>query len=147
MESAASYTAVDRPIADRSRDVADLVGRIALAAIFIMAGAGKLFGHTAQTVQMMQAYGVPFAGLLVYHAGVIELVGGLALAAGYCTRIAAFALAAFTVLVTPIFHAFWAAPADQAMNQMLFFSKNLAIVGGLLHVAALGTKRFALRRD
>ena len=147
MESAATYTAVDRSIADRSSDVADLVGRIALAAIFILAGAGKLFGHTAQTVQMMQAYGVPFAGLLVYCAGVIEMVGGLALAAGYRTRIAAIALAAFTVLVTPIFHAFWAAPADQAMNQMLFFSKNLAIVGGLLHVAALGTKRFALQRD
>ena len=147
MESAAAYTAVDRSIADRSSDLADLVGRVALAAIFITAGAGKLFGPTAQTVQMMQAYGVPFAGLLVYHAGVIELVGGLALAAGYRTRIAAIALAAFTVLVTPIFHAFWAAPADQAMNQMLFFSKNLAIVGGLLHVAALGTKRFAMRRD
>ena len=147
MESAATYTAVDRSIADRSSDLADLVGRIALAAIFIMAGAGKLFGHTAQTVQMMQANGVPFAGLLVYHAGVIELVGGLALAAGYRTRIAAIALAAFTVIVTPIFHAFWAAPADQAMNQMLFFSKNLAIVGGLLHVAALGTKRFAMQRE
>ncbi len=45
----------------RWNDVADLAGRIALAAIFIMSGADKLFAHTAQTVQMMEAYRVPLA--------------------------------------------------------------------------------------
>src|SRR5258708_12297122 len=53
----------------RWNDVADLAGRIALAAIFIMSGADKLFAHTAQTVQMMEAYRVPLAALLVYPPG------------------------------------------------------------------------------
>jgi putative oxidoreductase len=146
MESTATYHAVPQPSADRWSDVADLVGRIMIAVIFIMAGADKLFGHTAQTVQMMQAYGVPLASLLVYPAGIIELFAGLALAVGYRARIAALALALFTVLVTPIFHAFWDVPADQVMNQMLFFTKNLAIIGGLLHILAHGARRFALKR-
>ena len=94
----------------------------------------------------MQAYGVPLASVLIYPAAIVELVGGLALAVGYQARIAALALAVFTVVVTPIFHAFWAAPADQAMIQMLFFTKNRAIVGGLLRVMAHGAGRFALKR-
>src|SRR5260370_4826084 len=91
----------------RWNDFADLAGRIALAAIFIMSGADKLFAHTAQTVQMMEAYRVPLAGLLVYPAGIVELAGGLALAVGFPARQAGLLVALFTAAVTPIFHAFW----------------------------------------
>jgi len=86
-------------------------------------------------------------GILIYPAGIVELAGGLALATGYRARFAALLLALFTVAVTPIFHAFWAVPADQALVQMLFFTKNLAVFGGLLHVVARGTGRFALQRE
>ena len=131
----------------RRTDVAELAGRIALAAIFIMSGADKLFVHTAQTVQMMEAYRVPLAGLLVYPAGIVELAGGLALAVGFRARQAALLVALFTAAVTPIFHAFWAVPADQAVLQMIEFMKNLAIFGGLLHVVARGIGRFALQPE
>src|SRR5258706_12840545 len=93
----------------RWNDVADLAGRIALAAIFVTSGADKLFAHTAQTVQMMAAQGVPLAALLVYVAGIVELGGGLALITGYRARYAALLLALFPIAVTPGFHAFWAA--------------------------------------
>jgi len=142
VETAAAGVAVGR-----WNDVADLAGRIALAAIFIMSGADKLFAHTAQTVQMMEAYRVPLAGLLVYPAGIVELAGGLALAVGFRARQAALLVALFTAAVTPIFHAFWAVPADQAVLQMIEFMKNLAIFGGLLHVVARGIGRFALQRE
>ena len=131
----------------RWNDIADLVGRIALASLFIMSGADKLFAHTAETVQLMQAYRVPLAGVLVYPAGVFELVSGLALALGYRARLAGLLLALYTAFVSPIFHAFWAVPADQAVLQMIMFMKNLALFGGLLHVVARGTGRFALQRQ
>ncbi len=131
----------------RWSDIADVAGRVALAAMFLMAGVDKLFAHTGQTVQMMEAYHIPFAGLAIYPAGIVELVGGIALIVGYQTRLAALVLAAFTAFVTPIFHSFWAVPADQQLVQMLFFTKNLAVFGGLLHVVALGTGRFALQRN
>ena len=95
---------------------------------------------------MMEAYRVPLAGLRIYLAGIVELAAGLALAAGYRARLAAPVLALFTVGVSPILHAFWAVPADQALVQMLFFTKNVAVFGGLLHVVARGTGRFALQR-
>jgi putative oxidoreductase len=133
--------------AARWSDIADITGRVALAAMFLMAGIDKLFAHTAQTVQMMEAYHLPLAGLLIYPAGVIEIAGGIALIVGYQARLAALVLALFTATVTPIFHSFWGVPADQQLVQMLFFTKNVAIFGGLLHVAALGTGRFALQRN
>jgi putative oxidoreductase len=66
---------------------------------------------------------------------------------GFRARQAALLVALFTVAVTPIFHAFWAVPADQAVLQMIEFMKNLAIFGGLLHVAARGIGRFALQPE
>src|SRR5258708_32251927 len=80
----------------RWNDVADLAGRIALAAIFIMSGVDKLFAHTAQTVQMMEAYRVPLAGLLVYPAGIGELARALALAVRLPARQRAPPVALFT---------------------------------------------------
>ena len=146
MQSEATLDAASRT-ADGWSDVADLVGRIALASLFLMSGADKLFIHTAETIKLMQAYHVPLAGLLIYPSGIFELAAGLALAAGYRARPAALLLALYTALVSPIFHAFWSAPPDQALFQMLFFTKNVAIFGGLLHVAGRGTGRFALQRD
>ena len=146
MESAVTSNAPRTGGVARWSDTGDLAGRILLASIFIIGGADKLFGHTAQTVQMMEAYRVPLSAVLVYPAGIAELAGGVALALGFQARLAALVLALFTLVVTPIFHAFWAVPADQALSQMLFFTKNLAIFGGLIYVAAHGSARFALQR-
>ncbi|HZS69912.1 MAG TPA: DoxX family protein [Burkholderiales bacterium] len=147
MQSASSTYAPTYRAAERNfalTDSVDLAARIALAAMFIWSGIDKLFLGTAGNVAYMQAYHVPLAGLLVYVAGLAELAGGLALAAGYQTRAAALVLGLFTLLVTPIFHNFWAVPADQALNQTIHFMKNLALVGGLLHVVAHGAGRFSL---
>lgn len=68
----------------------------------------------------------------------IELLGGLALLFGFGTRIAALALAVFTLAASFFFHAYWALPADQQMMQQLLFFKNVAVTGGLLAFAAFG---------
>jgi putative oxidoreductase len=146
MPSATAANTVSRLNTTKWADATDFAGRVALAAIFVMSGAAKLFGYTAETVQLMESYHVPLAGVLVYPAGLVELLAGIALAVGYHATSAALVLALYTVVVTPIFHAFWAVAPDQAMFQMLFFTKNLAIFGGLLYVAAHGSGRFALKR-
>ena len=146
MPSPSTASTSSRLNATKWTEVADFAGRVALAAIFIMSGAAKLFGHTAETVQYMESYGVPVARVLVYPAGLAELLAAIALAVGFHGRSAALVLALYTVVVTPIFHAFWAVPPDQAMLQMLLCTKNVAIFGGLLYVAAHGSGRFALKR-
>ena len=112
-------------------------GRVLLALMFILAGFSKL-GNIAGTAGYIASGGLPFASLLAVLVGLLELLGGLAIAFGFHARWAALALGLFTLAASALFHQFWAVPADKAMIQQLMFMKNLSVAGGLFIVAALG---------
>lgn len=120
-----------------------LVGRVMLAALFLPAGLSKISGF-AGTVGYIGSVGLPLPHVAAALAIAVEVGGGLALLAGWGTRFAALALAAFTLVASLAFHNFWAMPADQAMMQQLMFFKNLAVVGGLLVLAAHGAGAWSL---
>lgn len=110
-----------------------LVGRILMAAIFLMSGIGKI-ADPQGTQQYMQAMGMTWATTLFYVGAIaIEVGGGLSLLLGYWTRAGATALILFMIPTTLIFHTNF---TDQ--NQMIHFLKNLAMFGGLFYVAAYG---------
>ncbi len=71
---------------------------------------------------------------------------GVVLLLGFRARFAALVLAGFTVAASVLFHNYWALPADQAYVQQLMFIKNMAIVGGLLMVSALGAGNWAIQK-
>jgi len=114
-----------------------LIGRALLALLFIPAGFSKIGGF-AGTAGYIASKGVPFPELAAAAAIGIELGLGLLLLIGWQTRWAALGIALFTVVITFIFHNFWAVPAEQVMAQQQSFFKNIAVVGGLLTVAAWG---------
>lgn len=114
-----------------------LVGRLLLALLFLPAGLSKISGF-AGTVGYIASKGMPMPTAAAVLAIIVEVVGPLALIAGFGTRWAALVLAGFTVVATFVFHNFWAMPADQVMMQQLMFYKNIAVVGGLLVLAAHG---------
>ena len=114
-----------------------LIGRALLALLFIPAGFSKIGGF-AGTAGYIASKGVPFPELAAAAAVGIELGLGLLLLIGWQTRWAALGIAFFTVVITFIFHNFWAVPAEQVMAQQQSFFKNIAVVGGLLMVAAWG---------
>ncbi len=116
--------------------VSTLIGRNALALIFVMSGAGKLAAYAA-TQQYMTSVGV--SGALLPLVILAELGGGLAVMAGLLTRTAATGLAVFSIAAGTLFHADF---ADQ--NQMIHFLKNIAIAGGLLLLAANGPGALSL---
>ena len=113
-----------------------VVARILLAHIFILAGMNKIMGY-AGTQGYMESMGVP--GMLLPLVILVEVGAGLALVAGWQTRLAAYALAGFTVLSAVIFHSNL---GDQ--TQMILFMKNFAIAGGLLLLAEHGAGTFSL---
>jgi len=113
-----------------------LAGRVLLAIMFVLAGYEKIGGYQG-TQGYMESMGVP--GMLLPLVIVLELGGGLAVIAGWQTRIMAIALAGFCVLAALIFHLDF---ADQM--QSIMFMKNLAIAGGFLVLAAHGPGAFAL---
>lgn len=114
------------------------VGRILLAAIFIISSFGKIAAPEA-TQGYIASVGLP-APVLAYLAAVaIELGGGVLLLVGYRTRLVAAGLAAFSIISAIFFHH---ALGDQ--NQLFHFLKNLAMAGGLMQVVAFGAGAFSL---
>jgi putative oxidoreductase len=112
--------------------VAILIGRILLAAMFVLAGFGKLT-DIGGTAGWFGSIGLPAPTIVAVLVGLLELVAGLALVVGFQTRIAALALALFTIGATLIAHTNFA-----DMTQFLIFQKNFAVVGGLLVLAFAG---------
>jgi putative oxidoreductase len=114
-----------------------LIARILLALMFILAGLSKFAGLEG-TAGYIASKGLPLPGVLAFLTALFEVVGGLAIAIGFHARIAALALALFTLLASVLFHNFWAMPAEQHMVQQLMFMKNLSVAGGLLLLFAFG---------
>lgn len=128
-----------------AHDALALLGRILIAVLFVPAGLSKLTGF-AGTVGYIGSVGLPLPQVGAALAIVVELGLGLALLAGYKTRLAAIVLAVFTLAASFFFHNYWAMPADKATMQQLMFMKNVAITGGLLAFAAFGAGRFSVDR-
>jgi putative oxidoreductase len=110
-----------------------LFGRIGLSLIFILSGWSKIGGY-AGTQQYMDAMGVP--GALLPLVILLELGGGLAIAAGLFTRWIGVAFAVFSLASGFLFHG---APEEQVS-----LMKNIAIAGGFLVLAAHGGGRYSL---
>lgn len=116
----------------------NLVSRILLAYIFIVAGYGKIGAEAyAGTQNYMSAMGVP--NILLPLVIITELGGGVLLLMGFQARLAAFALAVFSLASAVLFHG---QPSDSM--QMVMFMKNLAIAGGLLLIVQYGAGAFSL---
>lgn len=131
----------------QAKDVALLVARILLSALFLISGWAKLVGF-AGTVGYMTSLGLPFATLSAVLAIVVELPLALALLAGVRVTPIALIIAGYAIATAVIGHAFWTItdPAQAMMRydaQMHFF-KNLSIAGGLLALAVAGAGRYAL---
>jgi putative oxidoreductase len=120
----------------RMTAASSFLGRALLAAIFILAGVNKLQGYDT-TVAYMQQFGVP--GLLLPATIALEVLGGIAVLAGFYARAAAIPLALFSLATAVIFHGNF---ADDV--QLAVFLKNLAIAGGFLLLFAHGPGAWAL---
>lgn len=111
--------------------LAAIIGRLCIAVLFILAGAGKLMdpGGTAQYISSATT----LSPSLAVPAGIFEIAAGLLLGLGVMTRLVAIVLAGFVAVVTLLFHSQITDPM-QAQAAL----KNLAIIGGLLMVFAYG---------
>ena len=105
-------------------------GRLLISLVFLLSGINKLSSF-AGTQAYMESAGVPGAMLPIVIA--VEILGGLAVILGWHTRVAAFALAGFSLLSALMFHTDF---GDQV--QMIMFMKNLGLAGGFLMIVAMG---------
>ena len=121
---------------DVLKPYSDLAGRLLIAALFLIAGYGKM-GDYAGTQAYMQSMGVP--GDLLPLVILLELGGGLAIVLGWLTRPVALLLAGFSIAAGVIFHG---GSADTMQRIMLL--KDLGLAGGFLFLVGNGAGRLSL---
>ena len=122
-----------------ARAALDLVGRLMLAAIFVIDGLIQLRFQDG-TRGYMDAFGVP-GGLLPLSI-LLHVGGGLAVAVGFLTRFAAVALGLFALAAAAIFHTDFASAVE--FNN---FWKNVALAGAFLLLAVNGPGAWSLDRQ
>ncbi len=131
----------------KTRDaIVALLGRILLSVIFLTSANSKIFGWEGNVAYVATKHITDpiLVSLMLGGAAVIELGGALCLLIGFQARIAAAIMAIYLAAVNVIFHNFWALPERSRGINLTHFQMNLAIIGGLLIVAAFGPGRFAL---
>lgn len=116
--------------------ISQLIARVFLGQIFLISGLFKITGYQG-TQGYMEAVGVP--GMLLPLVILLEVGGGLAIMAGWQTKLVAIALAVFSVAAAAIFHNNF---SDQ--TQMIMFMKNIAVAGGFILLAIHGAGGYSL---
>ena len=116
--------------------IVEFIGRLLLAALFLIEGFGKI-SMQENVIMYMEDYGVP--GVLFVPAIVLEILFPLLLIVGYKTKWAASVMALFTFTVAIIFHTNF----SEGM-QMIFFLKDLAIAGGFMIILVYGPGKISL---
>ena len=121
---------------DSMKPYADLAGRVLIAAVFVLAGWGKINAYGG-TQAYMQHAGVP--GVLLPLVILLELGGGIAIVVGLYTRPVALLLAGFSIIAALLFHA---GSSDQM--QQIMFLKDLGLAGGFLFLVANGAGQLSI---
>jgi putative oxidoreductase len=123
-----------------------MAARILISMVFLL----NAFGVIDQSVPAheMAARGAPagMVPLLMMSGRAIQLLAGIGLMLGVFPRLSAVALLAFLIPATFIAHSFWLATGTPTfMGQLINFSKNTAMCGGLLFVAATAAQPAMMR--
>jgi|SRR5688572_27530355 putative oxidoreductase len=120
-----------------------LVSRILLALVFVLIGWGHLTNYSG-AVAYFTKWSFPMPEIAAVLAILFELGGGVLLIIGWKARWAAVALALYTFVALAVAHRYWTYEAAQVFNQYSHFLKNLAIIGGMLAIVAVGPGRYSI---
>ncbi|WMT91371.1 DoxX family protein [Pelagibacterium sp. H642] len=118
-------------------DTAIIVARILVGALFIIGGLRHFPVLDAMTAAMKER-GVPQARLVLIVGSIYQIVLGITLALGLFAAASALGLILFTVLATVMMLNFWDKEGPQRAALFNGFMSNVAIIGGLLALAATG---------
>jgi len=124
-------------------DVATLIGRGLLSALFVQSGLTKPL-HWQEALDEIKSFGLPRSPLLLVPALGVQLLGGLGVALGLCTFWCSLALLMFMLPTTLIAHGFWRYRGEARAHHVTGFFQNLTMSGGLVILMAVGAGGLSL---
>ncbi|HSK43251.1 MAG TPA: DoxX family protein [Candidatus Binatia bacterium] len=109
-----------------------LIGRLVFGGFFIYNGVNHL-KERKSLGQYAETKNVPMAEAVVAATGVALIAGGTSILLGVKPKLGTAAIAGFLAGVSPVMHNFWSVKdPSQRMNEMINFSKNMALLGSAL---------------
>ncbi|MFT6337063.1 MAG: putative oxidoreductase [Halioglobus sp.] len=128
------------------KGIADLLGRIFLSTIFFFEVLDTIFFYgTAK--EYMTNFGITWMqDTLLIVVLLMMGIGAFLVVIGYFARVGALLLLIVWIPFIFIVYSFWNDPPDIQREQMLFFMRNLALIGGLLLLLANGSGEYSVRR-
>lgn len=128
------------------KDIADLLGRICMAMIFVYEAIDTIlfFDNTKRT---MAEYGILWKPDFILTVLITFLIiGAIMVLIGYYANIGALLLLAYWLPFTLIVYSFWNDPQPLQRLNALYFMRNLAVCGGLLLLVANGAGKYSVKR-
>ena len=130
-------------MSNSSGSVVPLIGRILISPVFILSGIYKITAFSTMMGYAAAAH-LPLPKVSLVCAAAIEILGGLAILTGFHTKRAVWILFLFLIPTTFLFHNFWTMQGADFQNNVSHFEKNVAIMGGLLILAAFGAGAYSI---
>jgi putative oxidoreductase len=136
-------------------DIAYALGRVFVPIVFIVEAIKKLMNVNG-VAKMLADRNIPipveieaYVGLPRFQAAGfllagIELLSALMIVVGFKARWAALMLVVFTAAATVLYHDFWSMNGAAAATHQITALRNLAIIGALLMIAAVGSGPYSL---
>jgi uncharacterized membrane protein YphA (DoxX/SURF4 family) len=114
-----------------------LIGRALFGGYFLYNGINHLKNRSS-LAQYAGSKNVPKPDVAVTATGIAMLIGGTSILLGIKPKMGAAAIIGFLSGVSPIMHDFWRVEdPNQRMNDMINFTKNMALLGGATALMAV----------
>lgn len=114
-----------------------LIGRIVFGGFFLYNGINH-FKQKEGLAQYAGSKNVPYPELAVIASGAALVAGGASVILGVKPQVGTLAILGFLVAASPMIHDFWSAEdPQQKQNEMIHFSKNMALLGAALVLAGI----------
>jgi putative oxidoreductase len=114
-----------------------VVGRILVGGLFVVGGIRHFFVIPPLS-SALAARGVPAARIALIGASIFQIAAGLLVMVGAYVAPAAIGLILFTIVASYLMLNFWDLEGPAREGALNGFQTNVAVIGGLLLVAALG---------
>lgn len=120
-----------------------LLARVCIGVAFLWSAVDKISNYRA-AVSYMMSKRIPKVSLVLPIAIVVQMLGGISILLGFQAHIGALLLIIYTIPTAYFMHDFWRMSGDSRAIEKMIFLKDVATLGGLLVILALGVGTFAL---
>ncbi|MBX7066560.1 MAG: DoxX family protein [Parachlamydiales bacterium] len=125
------------------QDIFSLVGRVLISGMFLWAAYEKIT-NWQKTVTYMKTKNVPQLKIVLPVGVGLKVLGGLMVLLGWHAHLGALLLLIVSIASLIRMHDWWKKQGAEREMEKLFFLKDLAIIGGLFMILALGAGHFGL---